>query len=168
MVFDHMGWARIIPNSSILRWLNLNKIWELLLHPQPEERKPAALLFFGKLDALFDFCIRLSSPCMLFLKARMISASPSHPAKRVSLLARGQTNLFTEKEPSDLSWIYVTVNIQKKRKTIERAFSATLSSNVFSQSRLASNQRLMNQIGNLVTLQVGENKNWIKSGEENT
>ena len=62
----------------------------------------------------------------------------------------------------------MTVNIQKKRKTIERAFSATLSSNVFSQSRLASNQRLMNQIGNLVTLQVGENQNWIKSGQENT
>ena len=52
-------------------------------------------------------------------------------------------------------------------RTIEGAsFSATLSSNVFSQSRLASNQRLMNQIGNLVTLQVGENQNWIKSGQK--
>ena len=60
----------------------------------------------------------------------------------------------------------MTVNIQKKRKTFGSAFSATLSSNVFSQSRLASNQRLMNQIGNLVTLQVGENQNWIKPGQE--
>ena len=53
-----------------------------------------------------------------------------------------------------------------EERTIEGAFSATLSSNVFSQSRLASNQRLMNQIGNLVTFQVGENQNWIKSGQK--
>ena len=59
MVFDHMGWARIIPNSSILRWLNLNKIWELLLHPQPEERKPAALLFFEKLG--MKLCLTFAS-----------------------------------------------------------------------------------------------------------
>ena len=51
---------------------------------------------------------------------------------------------------------------QKKEKTIEE--QPTLSSNVFPQSRLASNQRLMNQIGNLVTLQVRGNQNWIKSG----
>lgn len=57
---------------------------------------------------------------------------------------------------------------EEKENYWEGAFSATLSSNVFSQSRLASNQRLMNQIGNLVTLQVGENQNWIKLGQENT
>ena len=45
-----------------------------------------------------------------------------------------------------------SVTILKKARTIGEAFSATLSSNVFSRSRLASNQCLMNQIGNLVTL----------------
>ena len=57
---------------------------------------------------------------------------------------------------------------KKKTRAIGRLVPPTLSSNVFSQSRLASNQRLMNQIGNLVTLQVGENQNWIKLGQENT
>ena len=55
---------------------------------------------------------------------------------------------------------------EERERSLEGAFSATLSSNVFSKSRLALNQRLMNQIGNLVTLQVGENQNWIKPGQE--
>ena len=74
---------------------------------------------------------------MVFQIIRKISASPFLPGKKEMKSLLGKT---------------FSVTILKKARTIGEAFSATLSSNVFSRSRLASNQCLMNQIGNLVTL----------------
>ena len=75
---------------------------------------------------------------MVFQIIRKISASPFLPGEKKMKSLLGKT--------------FPPVTILKKAKTIGEAFSATLSSNVFSRSRLASNQCLMNQIGNLVTL----------------
>ena len=75
---------------------------------------------------------------MVFQIIRKISASPFLPGEK--------------KEIKSLLGKTFSVTILKKVRTIGEAFLATLSSNVFSRSRLASNQCLMNQIGNLVTL----------------